>query len=136
MSLKPEERLDLEKELVEKLGREGYCSVACRIIHEFRPDASPWVVTDPETDTANAHFFLFDGKYATDIGGTFYEISTLICFTDQRGEGLVAKPTDWQRVRKHEQSLAMCAEEKEIVERRFREHILGCPTLFGLQDEN
>jgi hypothetical protein len=130
MSLKPEERLDLEAELVEKLGREGYCSVACRIIHEFRSDGLPWVITDSETDERNAHFFLFDNRFAIDIGGADYTKERLLKIIDTTDEGLIAKPTEWPRIYHHERSLRMCPEEKEIVEQRFREHILRHQLLF------
>ncbi len=128
MSLSERERQELEEELVESLARHGYCSVACQILHEFRPDAIPWVITDAENNTRDAHFFLYDGEYAIDIGGR-YDIPFLTAIIDRT---LVAQPTDWHRVRRHEKSLGMCREEKEIVERRFRKHIKSRPKTFGI----
>ncbi len=133
MNLKKEERESLEEELVEKLGRTGYCSVASRVIYEFRPDTSPWVITDSETKKADIHFFLFDGQYALDIWG-IYPLPTLLEIIDKGNEGFIAEPIEWRRMWQHERNLRMCAEEKEIVERRFRQHISKRLKTFGVKE--
>jgi hypothetical protein len=101
MRLTKAEYLYLEEELVEKLGREGYCSVACRIIHEFRRDTEPWVITNPKNKAADIHFFLFDGQNAIDIC-EIYALPYLLEVIDKGKEGLIASPTEWKRVWKHE----------------------------------
>jgi len=134
MSLKPNERQELEEGLVEKLGRRGGCSLACRIIHGFRSETSPFVITDPKTRTRDVHFFLFDGSNALDMGG-IYQIDDLLKIIDTHHEGFIAVATDWTRVDKHQHGQAMCGEERRILERRFRDHILRRKVDFGIVED-
>jgi hypothetical protein len=65
---KPDEFADLRDQLVEKLGREGYCAVACPMLFRAFGKGEPWGFRSVEEGQI-AHFFLKIHRQAVDLAG-------------------------------------------------------------------
>lgn len=118
---------DLLKDSAESLGTVGYCDIAAEVLLESFPDAQLYRVTD-NTGSRFAHVFLVVDGSALDIKG-FQTIEEIVA--SHGGEGFQAEPVTMMAVHIAFRGHGRTPEEREIVRRRFLDHIEENPEIFS-----
>jgi len=103
---------------VVRLSREGFCTVACKMLFAKLGNGELWGLMNNERDSVSHYFLLVDGK-AVDFGGFMSLEEMQLIF----GEYHRAIPVEWERLHYDIRELGLEPEERSIVVERFREHL-------------
>ncbi len=118
---------DLLEDSVESLATSGYCDIAASVLLESFPKAQLYRLTDADRQRC-AHVFLLVGGRALDING-FRSLEEMAA--TGADEALHAEPVSLDDVQNSFRGHGRKAEERRIVQKRFRDHVEQNPRTFS-----